>query len=522
IAYYASTSSDANQNLSKATLLGKETISAAGDLAVGNHSGASPSFQFQNGGTYYFFAQLNADNSFNESDMANDTNDLAKAPQAVLVSGPIIVDNNDAGYSETGGPWFTESEPSYNGTERYAASSGDGSSTATWQVANLAAGNYQVLVTWHAFYNEPTNAPYNIYDGTTLLQTVPVDQTKAPGGTSYGGVPFQMLATVNITSGTLKVVVSNSGNGTWVIADAVRIVPLPVSNTDLNWAAPGDGISGLTNVNQQTPFTISRTYTVSGAAAPTSFTIAYYASTSSDPNQDLSRATLLGKETISAAADLAIGNHSGISPSFQFQNGGTYYFFARLNADNSFMESDAFSETNDLAKAPQAAVVPGPIIVDNNDPGYSETGGPWLTESVPSFNGTERYAASSGDGSTAAIWQVTNLAAGTYQVQVTWHAFYNEPTNAPYAIYDGTTLLQTVLVDQTQVPSGTSYSGVPFQTLATVKVTRGTLQVVVKTSGNSKWDVDHTESIMPIQSTTTFPNNVNPPPLPAPTGPVIN
>src|SRR5262249_37277441 len=29
-------------------------------------------------------------------------------------------------------------------------------------------------------------------------------------------------------------------------------------------------------------------------------------------------------------------------------------------------------------------VLPGPIIVDNNDSGYSETGGPWFTESVPS------------------------------------------------------------------------------------------------------------------------------------------
>src|SRR5262249_57828451 len=105
-------------------------------------------------------------------------------------------------------------------------------------------------------------------------------------------------------------------------------------------------------------FTISRTSTVGGAAAPTSFTIAYYASTSSDPNQDLSRATLLGKETISAAGGLAVGNHSGTSPSFQFQNGGTYYFFAKLNADNSFLESDAFSETNDLAKAPQAVEMP--------------------------------------------------------------------------------------------------------------------------------------------------------------------
>ncbi|HEV3445429.1 MAG TPA: hypothetical protein VG099_12350, partial [Gemmataceae bacterium] len=204
---------------------GKETISAASDLAVGVHSGTSPQFQFQALGTYYFFAKLNADNSFIESDGSNDTNDVTGSAQPVVVSGPLIVDNGAPGYSETGGPWFTEAVPSYGGTERYAASSGSGASTAVWQVTNLQPGQYQVQVSWHPYGNEPTNAPYAIYDGSTLLTTVLIDQTKAASGTSYGGVPFQTLATLNITSGTLRVVLSNNGNGVWVVADAMRVAP---------------------------------------------------------------------------------------------------------------------------------------------------------------------------------------------------------------------------------------------------------------------------------------------------------
>jgi hypothetical protein len=38
-------------------------------------------------------------------------------------------------------------------------------------------------------------------------------------------VPFQTLATLNITSGTLRVVLSNNGNGVWVVADAMRVAP---------------------------------------------------------------------------------------------------------------------------------------------------------------------------------------------------------------------------------------------------------------------------------------------------------
>src|SRR4029077_7278977 len=119
-----------------------------------------------------------------------------------------------------------------------------GQNTATWQASGLAMGLYQVQATWHPYNNEATNAPYAIYDGSTLLQTVAVNQTQTAKGNSFGGVPFQTLATVNVTSGTLKVVLSNTGNGTYVVADAVRIAPLPVSNTDLSWSAGGDGVSG--------------------------------------------------------------------------------------------------------------------------------------------------------------------------------------------------------------------------------------------------------------------------------------
>src|SRR5437016_8723199 len=155
------------------------------------------------------------------------------------------------------------------------------------------------------------------------------------------------------------------------------------------------GISGPSTVNAQTAFTVSRTYSVSGAAAPGKFTISYYASTSSSTTQDLSQATLLGSETLSATADLAVGDHSGTSPSLQLPNGGTYYLVASLTADSSWAESDAAKDGNDVAVAPQPVQVSGPVIVDNGTAGYSETGA-WFTESVPSYGGTERYAASSG------------------------------------------------------------------------------------------------------------------------------
>src|SRR5207253_1022110 len=82
-----------------------------------------------------------------------------------------------------------------------------------------APGTYAVEASWGPFYNQSTNAHYAIYDGGSLVQVVTADQTKTPSGASAGGVPFQILTHVTITSGTLTVVLSNSGNNTYVIAD---------------------------------------------------------------------------------------------------------------------------------------------------------------------------------------------------------------------------------------------------------------------------------------------------------------
>ena len=50
-----------------------------------------------------------------------------------------------------------------------------------------------------------------------------MSKTLAPLGLSNGGVAFQVLATVSIMSGTLKVTLSNTGDGTWVVADAIAV-----------------------------------------------------------------------------------------------------------------------------------------------------------------------------------------------------------------------------------------------------------------------------------------------------------
>jgi hypothetical protein len=481
IAYYASTTP--TFNASTAILLGTETISAAADLTVGLHSGVSPNLVDPAAGTYYLFAQLDSTGAVLETD---ETNNVAQAPQQAVASGPVIVDNGQPGYSETGSGW-ADYPVGYNGDLHYHAA-GVGADTASWQVSGLTAGYYTVQATWNASSNHASNATYSIYDGGTLLRTVTVDQRSAPAGTTtVGGVVFQDLASVHVTSGTIRVVLSDAADG-YVVADAVRFQSILAPVVDLNWLS--GGISAQATADAQTPFTINRAYTVTGANVTTPFTINYYASTS--PTFNAGSAILLGTETISAAADMTVGVHAGVSPSLSIPTAGTYYLFAVVDATHSVLETD---ETNDVAQAPQPIVVVAPIIVANGQTGYSETGSGWVSYPV-GYNGTLRFHAA-GSGANAAVWQATGLAPGSYTIQVTWNGAVNHASNAPFAIYDGATLLTTVSVNQQAAPSGAAVGGVVFQDLATVQVSSGTLRVVLSDAANG-YVVADTIRVVPI------------------------
>src|SRR5262249_54836179 len=241
-------SADATFGNTDDVLIGTETISAAADKTIGIHNGTSPNLQITTGGVYYLFAKIDSAAAILE---INESNNVAQAPQTVSVAGPVIVDNSQSGYTESGSGWL-DWGAGYGGSLRYHAA-GTGANTATWQATGLGSGYYQVQATWNADGNHATNVPFSLYDGATLLQTVSVNQAPAPSGPSIGGVAFQTIATVQVTSGTLNVTLSDGGNG-YVVADAVRIVPLPPPTVDLNWS--GGGITGPTMTDFQSKFTV--------------------------------------------------------------------------------------------------------------------------------------------------------------------------------------------------------------------------------------------------------------------------
>lgn len=492
IAYYASL--DSTFGNGDDVFLGSESITSAAGKTMGIHGGTSPAVQIVTGGTFHLFAKVDSGSGIYETD---ETNNVVVSAQTVLVTGPIIVDNSQSAYSETGTGWTNWTANGYGGSLHYHAA-GTGANTAIWQAPGIASGYYRIQATWNGDRTHATNATFSIYDGTTLVQTALVDQQAAPSGDTIGGVIFQNLATINLTSGNLKVVLSDNANAN-VVADAIRLVPIPPPIIDLNWS--GGGITGPTSTDTQTPFTINRTYTITGEAASSNFNISYFAS--SDATFGNGDDMLLGTEAFSADADKAIGNHAGISPNLQITTGGTFYLFAKVDGGNAILETD---DTNNVAQAPQSVVVATPIILDNGQAAYSESGSGWLGWSS-GYAGALRYHPA-GTGANSAAWQVSGLAAGYYQVQATWNADANHATNAPFSIYDGTTLVQTAAVNQRPAPSGALVGGVRFQNFATVQITSGTVRIVLSDAANG-YVVADAVRLVPMAPPSTDLNWVN-------------
>jgi uncharacterized repeat protein (TIGR03803 family) len=408
---------------------------------------------------------------------------------------PALVDNSQGGYTDAGGGWASFSDTNaYLSNERYVAP-GTGSNTATWQAPGIAAGVYDVMVDWTAFENRATNATYQIYDGATLLGTATIDQTKAAtGGPTINGIQFQSLGRFQINSGTVRVVLSDNANG-YVIADAMLVeaatLPAVVDNSQGGYSDAGGGWVSFNDANAYSgneryvaPGTGSNTATwqvpglASGAYNVEVNWTAFAGRATNATYQIYDGATLLATTSIDQT-QVASG---GVT-----LNGIPFQSLGRFPITSGTVRVVLSDNANGyvIADAVYVQVATLPTVVDNGQYGYSETGGGWNGFNDPNaYNGNERYAAP-GVGANTATWAVPLLPAGSHNVQVDWTPYANRATNATYQIFDGATLVGTVMVDQTQAPTGGSLvNGVQFQSLGTFTINSGTLRVVLSDNAN--------------------------------------
>jgi hypothetical protein len=142
------------------------------------------------------------------------------------------IDNGAAGFAATGKWHVQKNKGGYERDIQFAEKAGKKDkklATATWTFTDLAAGQYRVSVTAPRSPSYAKDAPFSVFDGTTLLGTVLVNQKGAPlsqkkghGKTKTADVQWQSLGTFTISGNSLVVQLTNRASG-HVVADAVHI-----------------------------------------------------------------------------------------------------------------------------------------------------------------------------------------------------------------------------------------------------------------------------------------------------------
>ena len=131
-----------------------------------------------------------------------------------------VIDNRDPLFSVTGTGWSVVKGGFHGDFQRHGP--GDGTQTAQWSFG-VARGTYELFVTWVASASNSPDATYLIFDGSTQIGSVIVNQQLTPVGLSFGGVPWQSLGIFTHHSKALRIVLSSASDGN-VSADAAFVI----------------------------------------------------------------------------------------------------------------------------------------------------------------------------------------------------------------------------------------------------------------------------------------------------------
>ena len=288
----------------------------------------------------------------------------------------VIIDNDGPGTSFSGGSWgYSSGANPYGGSSRAESSSG-----ATYTFQGSVSGYQEVSLWWTYWSSRCTDIPVDIYDGTTLLDTVHVNQHQL----SLAG-QWNMLGSYSF-SGTARVVI-RAKSGCSACADAVRLVAeAPPEMVDV------PDVVGISQSDAETM--------VTGAGL------------------------LVGDVTTASSSTVPEGDVISQSPT-----AGT-----SVPLDSAVDLVVSIGEQSEL-------------IIDNDGPGTSFSGGSWgYSSGANPYGGSSRAESSSG-----ATYTFQGSVSGYQEVSLWWTYWSSRCTDIPVDIYDGTTLLDTVHVNQHQL-----------------------------------------------------------------------
>ena len=430
-------------------------------------------------------------------------NDPANNPFHFNITGSVtaptaIIDDSSAGFASTSGFSQTPTQGYDNGVHFAPAGTGTQNATWTFNLASLGLPNnadYRVSATWTTAANRATNAPYQVFDGTTsgtLKSSVALNQQLLPNELTDAGVYYEDLGTVFIASGVITVKLSDVPTGS-VLADAVRIEQVTDKklNVQLNGVTLDNGQStvdfGTTTQNVPTTQTITiqntgaMTLTLGTITLPAGFSFgtplpAGY--TLTNPT------TLTPTTTVTLAANT--GTPASLSLPIQFNATATGATSGQLTLISNDPTASAFHVT---LQGTVNAATSGATIIDDSNSGFTASG--FTSFSSIGYLGELQYAANTGNPTptATAAWVFNNLIPGTYQVSATWVENPNRATNAPFTVRDGALpalpSLGTFTLNQQAPPGDYSNNGTSWTNIGgSVTITGTSLRVELGNNAN--------------------------------------
>ncbi|MEC7501123.1 MAG: hypothetical protein VX970_05295, partial [Planctomycetota bacterium] len=370
-----------------------------------------------------------------------------------------VVDNGDSGFSQSGFRYQSNNQvTAARDQDNHNMRGGDG--WARWAFSDLADGEYQVSATWAHKYGNKYNvvdAPFSIEDASgTVLATAIVNQMNTPDEFVDDGSSWDSLATLNVTGGSLFVNLgAGSNSNRYTVADAIRIEKLGDIAPTLS-VSIADAIISEAAGAAATTATVTRTHTEGDLVV----------SLASD---DLTEANVPSTVTIADGQSSATFEIAAVDDNFA---DGTQAVTIAATAGGYAGGSDSFVVNDD-----EASLV---AVIDNKDAGFSQDGFRYTdNRQAASAYGGDNHTMRGGDGT--ASWNFSGLDDGLYQVAATWAHKYGNKYNAVDAAFSmedaSGSLLATTTVNQRNAPSEFEYEGSAWDTLATVQVTGGNLNV---------------------------------------------
>lgn len=397
-----------------------------------------------------------------------------------------IIDNEDAGYANVG--TWTQQAGTGHRNDISTATAGGGADSATWTF-DVTPGLYRVSATWAQAGGNASNAPYTVFDGANPLATVNLNQTVAPDDLTDAGSTWEDIGNLhNITSTRLIVQLTDNANNT-VVADAIRIEKVTVApiqvvdDGDANFAVDsgtwtqaavgfeGDQRSANPGGGGQTSWTfnvlpgvyrIAATWTAAGTNASNApFTII---------DGTVSEGTFNLDQTV--------------APDDAMASGTDWEFIGDLfNIDTTRITVQLANNANGIVIADAIRIerleLPAVQIINNFDPGFEIVEGNWTYRSG-GFGGDKHFNIPNGEAAKVR-WSFV-VEPGLYRVSSTWQPFSNRAEDTPFTVFDGSTPLASVDVNQELRPNDFTDAAVGWEDLGEVYLISTTSLVVEMTN----------------------------------------